>query len=169
MMAGSRWYVVHTQPNRKARADLNLRRQGFSTYLPRYVRRRRHARRHEMVARPLFPRYLFVALDPARDRWRAIHSTFGVNHLVLAGEEPLPVPDGVVDEIRARENGDGFVKLGLPAGIGPGSQVRLIDGVFADATGVLERIADDRRVAILLELLGREVRVFVSPAYIGAA
>ncbi len=169
MMAGSRWYVVHTQPNREARADLNLRRQGFSTYLPRYVRRRRHARRHEMVARPLFPRYLFVALDPARDRWRAIHSTFGVNHLVLAGEEPLPVPDGVVDEIRARENGDGFVKLGLPAGIGPGSQVRLIDGVFADATGVLERIADDRRVAILLELLGREVRVFVSPAYIGAA
>ena len=114
MMAGSRWYVVHTQPNREARADLNLRRQGFSTYLPRYVRRRRHARRHEMVARPLFPRYLFVALDPARDRWRAIHSTFGVNHLVLAGEEPLPVPDGVVDEIRARENGDGFVKLGLP-------------------------------------------------------
>jgi transcriptional antiterminator RfaH len=169
MMAGPHWYVVHTQPNGETRADVNLRRQGFSTYLPRYMRRRRHARRHEMVARPLFPRYLFVALDTARDRWRAIHSTFGVNHLVLAGEEPLPVPDGVVDEIRARENGDGFVKLGLPAGVGPGSQVRLIDGVFADATGMLERIADDRRVAILLELLGREVRVFVSPECIGVA
>lgn len=169
MTAGPRWYVVHTQPNREARADVNLRRQGFATYLPRYMRRRRHARRQEMVARPLFPRYLFVALDPARDRWRSIHSTFGVNHLVLAGEEPLPVPDGVIDEIRARENCDGFVKLGLPAGVGPGSQVRLIDGIFADATGVLERIADDRRVAILLELLGRQVRVFVPPECIGAA
>ena len=167
MSAGPHWYVVHTQPNREGRADLNLRRQGFVTYLPRYARRRRHARRQEIVARPLFPRYLFVALDVARDRWRAVHSTFGVHRLVLAGEEPLPVPDGIVDAIRARENGDGLVALGLPAGVGPGSRVRLVDGIFADAKGVLERIADDRRVAILLELLGREVRVFVSPASVG--
>jgi len=162
-----RWYVVHTQPNGEGRADLNLRRQGFSTYLPRYARRRRHARRQEVVKRPLFPRYLFVALDLARDRWRAIHSTFGVDRLVLAGEEPLAVPQGVVEQIRAREGDDGLVALGLPAGVGPGSPVRLVDGIFADAKGVVERIADDRRVAILLELLGREVRVFVSPASVG--
>jgi transcriptional antiterminator RfaH len=162
-----RWYVVHTQPNGEGRADLNLRRQGFATYLPRYARSRRHARRQEVVKRPLFPRYLFVALDLARDRWRAIHSTFGVDRLVLAGEEPLPVPQEVIDEIRAREGGDGLVALGLPAGVGPGSAVRLVDGIFADAKGVVERIADDCRVAILLELLGREVRVFVSPASVG--
>lgn len=166
---GTRWYVVHTQPNRETRADFNLRRQGFCTYLPRYMRGRRHARRQENVARPLFPRYLFVALDPARDRWRAIHSTFGVTQLVLAGEDPAPVPDGVVDEIRARENDAGFVKLGLAAGLRPGSAVRMIDGVFAEATGVLDRIDDDRRVAVLLELLGREVRVFVAPEWVGAA
>jgi transcriptional antiterminator RfaH len=159
-----RWYVVHTQPNGEGRADLNLRRQGFATYLPRYARRRRHARREEVVKRPLFPRYIFVALDLARDRWRAIHSTFGVDRLVLAGEEPLAVPPGVIEEIRTREGGDGLVSLGLPAGVGPGSAVRLVDGIFADAKGIVERIADDRRVAILLELLGREVRVFVSPA-----
>jgi transcriptional antiterminator RfaH len=166
-MSEQRWYVVHTQPNGEGRADLNLRRQGFATYLPRYARRRRHARRQEMVKRPLFPRYLFVGLDLARDRWRAVHSTFGVDRLVLAGEEPLPVPDDVIDAIRACEDDDGLVALGLPAGIGPGSRVRLVDGIFADAKGVLERIADDRRVAILLELLGREVRVFVSPASVG--
>lgn len=166
-MSDRRWYVVHTQPNGERRADLNLRRQGFATYLPHYARRRRHARRQELVKRPLFPRYLFVGLDLARDRWRAVQSTFGVNRLVLACEEPLPVPDGVIDAIRARENGDGLVALGLPAGVGPGSRVRLVDGIFADSKGVLERIADDRRVAILLELLGREVRVFVSPASVG--
>jgi len=166
-MSARRWYVVHTQPNGEARADLNLRRQGFATYLPRYGRQRSHARRREMVKRPLFPRYIFVGLDLARDRWRAIHSTFGVNRLVLAGEEPLPVPECVIDEIRAREDGEGLVALGLPAGVGPGSRIRLVDGIFADAKGVLERIADDRRVAILLELLGREVRVFVSPASVG--
>ena len=73
----------------------------------------------------------------------------------------------MIDEIRAREDGDGLVELRLPAGVGPGSRIRLVDGIFADAKGVIERIADDRRVAILLELLGREVRVFVSPASVG--
>jgi transcriptional antiterminator RfaH len=169
MMAGERWYVVHTQPQNELRAELNLRRQGFTTYLPRYLRPRRHARKLETVARPLFPRYVFVALDLARDRWRTIQSTFGVSTLVVAGDEPLSVPEGVVDEIRAREGDDGFVTLGLPAGVGPGSRVRLIDGIFADAKGVLERVADDRRVAILLELLGREVRVFVPMASVGTA
>jgi transcriptional antiterminator RfaH len=164
-----RWYVVHTQPQNELRAEINLRRQGFATYLPRYQRTRRHARKTETVARPLFPRYLFVGLDLARDRWRAIQSTFGVSNLVFAGDTPLAMPDGVIEQIRAREGGEGFVTLGLPAGIGPGSRVRLIDGIFAESKGILERIADDRRVAILLELLGREVRVFVPAASVGAA
>jgi transcriptional antiterminator RfaH len=167
MTGGARWYVVHTQPQSEVRADANLRRQGFTTYLPRYLRQRRHARKTEVVARPLFPRYLFVSLDMARDRWRAIHSTFGVSHLVLAGEDPAPLPEGIVDEIRARESGDGHVMLGLPAGVGVGSQVRLVDGIFAEAKGVIERIADDRRVAVLLQLLGRQVRVFVPAASVG--
>jgi transcriptional antiterminator RfaH len=168
-MTDMRWYVVHTQPQNETRAEINLRRQGFATYLPLYQRTRRHARKTETVARPLFPRYLFVGLDLARDRWRAIQSTFGVSNLVIAGDTPLAMPDGVVEQIRARESGEGFVTLGLPAGIGPGSRVRLIEGIFADSKGILERIADDRRVAILLELLGREVRVFVPAASVGAA
>jgi len=166
---GVRWYVVHTQAQGEGRADLNLRRQGFVTYLPRYLRSRRHARRTETVARPLFPRYLFVALDIARDRWRAVQSTFGVSDLVIVGNYPVPLPDGVVDEIRAREGEQGYVKLGLPSGVKPGSPIRLVDGIFADHRGVLERLADDHRVAVLLSLLGREVRVFVRAASIGAA
>jgi transcriptional antiterminator RfaH len=155
----TRWYVVHTQPRGEAKADLHLRQQGFMTYLPCYLRQRRHARRSEIVQRPLFPNYLFVAFDRERDRWRSIASTVGVSHLVLSGDGPLPIADGVIGEIKGREDADGFVVLGLPAGVGPGSRVRLIDGIFADARGVLERIANDRRVAILLQFLGREVRV----------
>ena len=54
-------------------------------------------------------------------------------------------------------------------GVKPGSPVRLIDGVFAEYCGVLERLADDRRVTVLLNLLGREVRVFVPVANVGTA
>ena len=167
MRAGAQWYVVHTQPHNEGRAEAHLRRQGFNTYLPRYLCRRRHARRSETVARPLFPRYLFVTFDLARDRWRSIQSTFGVSNLVLTGDTPKPLAGSVVDEIRGREGADGFVTLGLPAGLKPGSSVRLIDGLFADYEGVLERIAGDTRVAVLLSLLGRKVRVFVPAASVG--
>lgn len=166
-MTGQQWYVVHTHPQGEKRAELNLQRQGFKAYFPRYLRQRRHARRVDVVTRPLFPRYLFVALDLGRDRWRAIQSTFGVSNLVSAGDRPLAISDAVVEEIRARESGDGYVTLGLPAGLKSGSPVRLTDGIFAEYEGVIDRIADDRRVAVLLKLLGREVRVFVPAASIG--
>ena len=165
MSEGARWYVVHTQPQNELRAELNLRRQGFATHL----RSRRHSRRTEAVARTLFPRYLFAALDVARDRWRAVQSTLGISHIVLAGDRPAPLPEGLVEEIRSRENESGVAVLGLPASIKPGSQVRLIDGAFADYRGIIERVAGDRRVAVLLERLGREVRVFAPAASVGAS
>ncbi len=168
MSTPARWYVVHTQPHHEGRAEMNLRRQGFSTYLPRYLRRRSHARRVETVARPLFPRYLFVALDMARDRWRSIHSTFGVSHIVQAGDAPAPLPEGVVDEIRARETAEGYVALGLPPGVGPGSPVRLLDGLFLDCRGTLDRMVDAQRVTVLLTLLGRDVRVQVAAGSVAA-
>ena len=44
------WYVVQTQPHAETKASLHLVRQGFATYLPRYLKRRRHARRVDTVA-----------------------------------------------------------------------------------------------------------------------
>jgi transcriptional antiterminator RfaH len=165
---GSQWYVVQTQRQAETRAEINLGRQGFKSYLPKYQRIRRHARREEIVARPLFPRYLFVALDLARDRWRAVQSTFGVSQFVFAGDAPARVPGQVICEIRAREGEDGFVRLGLPPGMVPGTSARIIDGIFADAPVVIEHVSDAHRVAVLLQLLGREVSVSVPVSLIGA-
>ena len=59
--------------------------------------------------------------------------------------------------------------IGLAAGLRPGSEVRLIDGLFAESQGIIDRTDGDRRVAVLLELLGREVRVFVPAAVVAPA
>ena len=69
----SRGYVVQTQPHAESKAMGHLIRQGFATYLPRYLKRRRHARKIETVAAPLFPRYLFVTVDMETQQWRSIH------------------------------------------------------------------------------------------------
>ncbi|MBI1245723.1 MAG: transcriptional activator RfaH [Alphaproteobacteria bacterium] len=153
----SDWYVVYTQPNGEARALANLRRQGYEAYLPRYRRRRTHARKTDIVERPLFPRYLFVALDLMRARWRPILSTFGVCDVVRNGDQPAPVPAGVVEEIRAGEESHSFDAVDPLAGAGAGSAVRILSGPFADLVGRLQSAAESERVVLLLDLLGREV------------
>jgi transcription antitermination factor NusG len=85
----------------------HLERQGYRVCLPRIARTVRHARRTRCVLRPLFPRYLFVALDPDRDPWRAVRGTIGVSALVMAGERPCPVPEGVVEAFAATADGEG--------------------------------------------------------------
>src|SRR5947209_12221558 len=101
---GASWYVVQTHVNGEAKAAQNLMRQGYEIYLPRYLKRRRHARKLDFTAKPLFPRYMFVAIDMSAQRWRSIQSTFGVSRLVSNGDDPATVPAGVVEALKARED-----------------------------------------------------------------
>jgi transcriptional antiterminator RfaH len=158
--AGCRWYVVHTQPNGENRAAAHLERQGFKTYLPRYRKRRRHARRVEMVASPLFPRYMFVAIDMAVQRWRSIYSTVGVSRIVTVGDEPTPVTDALIADLKAREN-DGLIELNNRPSFRLGDKLRVLDGAFADCLGLYDGLSDSDRIRILLDLLGRKVRVML--------
>jgi transcriptional antiterminator RfaH len=167
--AGPSWYVVQTHPHAEAKAAAHLTRQGYSIYLPRYLKQRRHARRLEIMPAPLFPRYLFVAIDMRMQRWRAIHSTFGVARLVCSGEEPAVLPDAVIGELQGRQDDAGFVRLDLRPRFTPGDRIRVVEGAFAACLGLYEGMADRERVAILMDLLGRQVRVVVDREAIAAA
>jgi len=167
--AGSRWYVVQTQPHAEAKAAVHLARQGFATYLPHYLKRRRHARRTETVAAPLFPRYMFVAVDMATQRWRAVQSTVGVSHLVCQGDGPAAIAESIIDALKAREDERGFVRLERRPPFAPGDRIRILDGVFSACLGLFEGMADRERIAVLLDLLGRKVRVTLDADAVTAA
>jgi len=154
-----RWYVAETHPRAEAKALWHLKRQGYTAYLPRYRKLRRHARRTDVVQAPLFPRYIFVEMDIARIAWHAVRSTIGIVRLVCHGERPAPVPDGVVDDIRTREDAHGFVPI--EPRFSRGQAVRIVAGALTDQIGLFECASDDRRVVLLLELLGRRVEVAV--------
>ncbi len=156
----NRWFVAHTLPQAEQRAVLNLRRQGFKAYLPRYRKQRRHARRVDWILAPLFPRYVFIAMDPARPRWRSINGTFGVHCLVCRGDRPASVPDGVVQDNVTREDADGAVALD-PGPLRKGDRLRVLAGAFAERVGLFEQMAEADRVVMLLDLLGRQVPVRV--------
>lgn len=163
------WYVVQTHVNAEIKAARNLARQGFEIYVPRYLKCRSHARKVEKVAAPLFPRYLFVRIDMATQRWRSIQSTFGVSHLVANGPYPIPVQHDVLRLLRGREDEDGFIKLDRRPKFSLGEKVRVLAGVFADNFGLFDGSGDRDRVAILLEILGRKVRVSLDADIVSAA
>jgi transcriptional antiterminator RfaH len=166
---GARWYVVQTQVNGEVRAAQNLRRQDFEIYLPRYLKRRRHARKVDFAAKPLFPRYLFVAIDLGAQRWRSIQSTHGVSRLVCNGEEPAAVPHGLLGALKAREDDRGFVRMEAKPAFSLGDKVRVLAGAFMDSAGLFDGMEDHDRVAILLDMLGRKVRVHLDADLVAAA
>jgi transcriptional antiterminator RfaH len=151
--------VVNTHARGEETARCHLARQGFTAFLPQYLKRRRHARRTDWIRAPLFPRYLFVAMDVAATRWRAISSSFGVSHLICNGEFPTPVPHGIIEDIQFRLGGDGLVEMKTEIPFKKGEVVRVTSGAMASQIGLFDCADDGDRVILLLDLMGRQVRV----------
>lgn len=159
---GRRWFVVQCQPRKEVLAQTNLARQGFPSFLPRFRKTVRHARRTRESLAPLFPRYLFVSLDLGNDRWRSVFGTFGVSRLVTNGFWPAPVPRGLVEDlVTATER---FGAMEFSDALRCGEKVRFLTGPFAETIGRLVRLDDAGRAQVLLELLGSERQVSVASA-----
>jgi transcriptional antiterminator RfaH len=163
------WYVVQTHARAEVKAYAQLVRQGFDVYLPRFLKRRRHARRVEIVPVPLFPRYLFVSVDLETQRWRSIHSTVGISRLLCNGDVPAQVADGVIDELESRHDERGFIRLAAKPQFAAGASVRIVEGAFSSCLGIFEGMTDNQRISILLDLLGRKVRVVLDADAVTAA
>ena len=150
------WYVVNTLPHQEGRAEQNLRRQSFTTLLPVTKKTRRHARRIDTVRAPLFPGYLFVQLDLAKQRWSSINSTFGVKRLLSNGLQPTEAPRDFIAALQDTIDEDGIAAVPAPE-LQPGQQVRIATGPFADTIAAVLHLSPGERVKVLLDVLGGNV------------
>jgi transcription antitermination factor NusG len=157
---GERWYVVQTQPNREAMARVNLHRQGFRTFMPQIVKTVRHARRTRTVQAPLFPRYFFTPLDLDCVPWRRINGSLGVISLIMGGERPLPVPEGVVESLAILSDDSGVADFGRKLEIG--SNIRILAGPFADQLARITHLDGQGRARVLLEIMGGARSIAIS-------
>ena len=96
------WQLLYTKARAEEWVEVNLRRQGFATLLPRVRARAGY--------RPLFPRYVFAGFAPDLSP-RPMRSTLGVMYVVQCGEQPARVPLDVIDEIHGRMDPRGVVPL----------------------------------------------------------
>ena len=151
--AGLRWFAVNTRPSSEERALINLERQGWYSFCPRFSRTTKSGRRMTTHLRPLFPGYVFVNMNTSRSRWRSIDGTFGVRTIVKVGDLPAPLPVGVLEALIAMTDEAG--KVSFASSLNPGQDVRFQSGPFAGLIGTLEHLDASGRVTVLLDLLGR--------------
>lgn len=161
------WYLAQCKPNCGKIAERNLKRQGIRTFLPLSQQTRRSGTKFVSELRPLFPGYVFVGVYPGGQHWRAINSTYGVSRLVAFSEHPARVPSGFVADLMRRCDAEG--RLLPPPQLAPGDRVRVISGSFANFLAKVETITPDQRIWVLLDLMGRSLRVELPEASVTGA
>lgn len=114
-----KWFAVMTKPNAEVQASTYLKRQGYHTFAP-FIRKRRYLgrlRAMQDVDHALFPRYVFVAFTKPTHNHHDVNETYGVSTVVRLGEEPLEIPNAVMD---------GLMSLAEEVPIGDEGETRLI-------------------------------------------
>ena len=164
-----RWYAVCCKPRQEAVAEENLLRQGFRVYLPRIRLRQRRRGQWLDAVEVLFPRYIFIRVDPERRSMATVRSTRGAVGLVRFGGQPAVVPDEVMDALRQREDAASGLHEDKRPQFSAGEAVKFVDGPLAGMEGVFTEQDGDKRVIVLLELLGKANKVTVSRDWISRA
>lgn len=157
-----RWFAVCCKPRQELVAQENLLRQGFRVYLPRIQIKKRRQGKWLDVIEVLFPRYIFIQIDPARSSIAPVRSTRGVVGLVRFGGQPAVVADEVMDALLKREDAGSNLHQDSRPLFSAGEVVKLVEGPLAGMEGVFVQEDGEKRVIVLLELLGKANKIRVS-------
>jgi transcriptional antiterminator RfaH len=136
----------------------NLVRQNFEAYLPRYKKFKNTEAGAVPVFEPMFPRYILFRPSKAEQSIEAVRSTKGISHVVRFGHEPGVVSAGMVDTIRAFETSQNQATLQEMSNLKAGQKVKLKHVALGSLEGLVQSVSS-KRVAVLLEIMGRETLV----------
>lgn len=162
--SGPLWRVAYTEPRAELQASRDIRETlGFDVYAPfeKLVVVRRGRRLD--TARPYFPRYLFVAVDPHRQDWQPILDIDGIVDVMRNNGEPSYVPSAQIAALRKAEEVGMFDLTAVNASkFEVGELVRISEGPFSgfNATIVefmakLRSATAKKRAKVLVDFMGR--------------
>ncbi len=157
---GTAWYVLHTKPKRENAVYAYLKTHGVEVFYPSVKIKPVNPR--ASTVRPYFPRYLFVHADLDEVGVSALQWVPNAIGLVQFDGIPAAVPDSIVITLKKRiEEIRAAGGLALD-GLAPGDAVRITQGPLAGCDALFDmRLTGTQRVQVLLEMLGRLVRVQV--------
>jgi transcriptional antiterminator RfaH len=154
---GLRWYAIQTKVNREKDVEKRLTDFRLEVFLPWMRTRRRIGSRFHWVLAPLFPGYVFCRLDMVTSGKAARYSP-GVKDFLTFGSRIAEVGENIIEALRQRCPG-GVAEID-PVNAKPGDIVRINEGPFSGLEAVFEqKLKGSERVAVLLDILGRQTRI----------
>lgn len=155
------WYLIVTKPQSEFKAQENLLRQGYETYLPLVQTSSRRNGKNVKRTEAFFPRYLFISLNKETDNWSPIRSTIGVAGLIRFGGLPAVVSEIMIENLKNNENEYGLQSIEKKQ-LKQGDKVEIIDGPFEGHMAVYQKMKGAERVSVLLDIVGKNTQVNLS-------
>jgi transcription antitermination factor NusG len=138
---------------RELLAASQLRHLGFPTYVPILVAAET---RLEVVRAPMFPGYLFLGLGDLSEH-RPFEAPELTGLLRQTDGTPVPVPERLLDDLRARSGEDGAIRLAAAREtLLAGALATITEGPLAGLQATVLTASRDW-VRLLLHVLGRDV------------
>ena len=162
---GLRWYAIQTKANREKEVEKRLCDLDLEVFLPWMRARRRIGSRFHWVLAPLFPGYVFCRLDMVLSG-KAVRYSPGVKDFLAFGSRIAEVGENILQALRERCPG-GIAEID-PVNAKPGDRVRINEGPFSGLEAIFEqKLRGSERIAVLLDILGRETRIVLPREIIG--
>ena len=154
---GLKWYAIRIKVNRERDVEKRLRDLRLEVFQPWMRARRRIGSKFHWVQVPLFPGYIFCRLDMVLSGKAARYSP-GVKDFLSFGSRIAEVGEDIIDALRERCP-DGIAQIDSVRAK-PGDTVRINEGPFSGLEAIFEqKLKGSERVAVLLDILGRQTRI----------
>ncbi|MBC7005608.1 transcription/translation regulatory transformer protein RfaH [Photobacterium sp. BZF1] len=154
------WYLLYCKRSEQERAVINLDRQGVECYYPQVTVEKIVRGKRVTAFEPLFPSYMFVYFDPEVISYTTVRSTRGVADFIRQGARPQTVnPDLIYSLMINEDSEEQQAKLSdLPK---PGETLKLTQGQFKGIEAIYQEPDGEKRSFMLINLLGKPVKVSV--------
>ena len=154
----NKWLVAYSKPRQELVALQNLEHQHFETYLPRYKKFKNTETGPVPVLEPMFPRYIFFRPSTPQQSIESVRSTKGISHIVRFGFEPGIVSSDMLASLQEFEALQNQATLQEMSNFKVGQKIKLKHVALGSFEGLIQSVSK-KRVAVLLEILGRETVV----------
>ena len=160
------WVLIYTKAKQEIKANENLQKQGFKTFLPLITSTNKNSGFKSLV--PVFPRYIFAQINFGLNNWTCIKSSYGVSHIVMFGEEFTSISYKIIKLIQEKLNEEGVYKENISrVNFQKGDTLTIKDGRFIGIDAIFLSDKSKDRVRLLLKLLNTTVISEVNKSDIG--
>jgi transcription termination/antitermination protein NusG len=163
-----KWYIIHAYSGfeRKVRESLESRIQAFGLQnkigrimIPTEpVTELRNGKKYT-IERVFLPGYVLVEMDLDNDLWHVIKNTPRVTGFLGTGDNPVALSEQEVSSILFRSE-TAANKPSMKVKFDKGEQVRINEGPFANFTGTVDDVNEDRQtLKVMVSIFGRSTPV----------